>query len=625
MCGIVGYAGGLQAAPVLLKGLDRLEYRGYDSAGMAVFGHGGIEIVKAAGRIKRLKEMTDGGKTVAGCCGIGHTRWATHGKPDVCNAHPHASPGNRVVAVHNGIIENHREIAEELDKAGYVFRSQTDTEAAVLLLDCLYGALAANDMPPQGRAVCAIRTMTERICGSYAMGILFGDQPGTIYAVCRSSPLAVGIADGKEKGNMIASDVTAMLGTARRAIYLYDGEIACLTGEAVRFFDAHGDEVVKTDEPIRWAADAADKGSYAHFMRKEIAEQPEAVRATLAPRIITAGTQKRIDLTGDGLAAGTLAGVSRVYLIGCGSAYHAACVGRTVMQRLSHVPCEAELASEFRYEERVIEKQALAVIISQSGETADSLAALRLIKGKGIRTLAVVNVAESAIAREADAVFLTLAGPEIAVATTKAYSAQLAALYLLAIRLAAERGTIDGEQEVKLIDALLALPERIAQAAAAEADVISLAGDIAGSRSMFFIGRGLDHAISMEGSLKLKEISYIHAEAYAAGELKHGTISLIEPGVPVVCIATQRELLDKTLINAAEARSRGAKVILIAPSCWAGEESEADCILCIPETEPLFAASLVVVPLQLLAYHVSCALGLDVDKPRNLAKSVTVE
>lgn len=625
MCGIVGYVGCAQAVPILLGGLSRLEYRGYDSAGVAVHGERGIEIVKTGGRLERLAAMLGTGHAVSGCCGIGHTRWATHGKPDTCNAHPHASPGNRVVAVHNGIIENHRELASRLREAGYTFRSRTDTEAAVLLLHSLYSAPAMQDLPPEERALRAIRGMTGELHGSYAMGILFGDQPDALYAVRKDSPLAVGMADGLAKGHMIASDITAMLGVAERVAYLGDGEIACLTAERVRFIDAMGREVEKSAERIGWNANAADKSGYDHYMLKEIDEQPRAVRETIAPRIRADGQGKRIDLSAEGLSDEALSGVSRLYLIGCGSAYHAACVGKAVTEQLSHVPCDAELASEFRYGKPALDGRALAVIISQSGETADSLAALRLCRARGVRTLAVVNVAGSSMSREADAVSLTCAGPEISVATTKAYSAQLAALYLLAVRLAAARGAIDRERENRLADALLELPDRLAASIAAGACVRMLAGDIARCGDVFFIGRGLDHAVCMEGSLKLKEVAYIHAEAFAAGEIKHGTISLIEEGVPVIGVATQKALLPKTLSNLAEVKSRGAKTILVVPGGWAETVDHVDFVVDIPDAEPLFAASLAVIPLQLLAYHVSCAKGLDVDKPRNLAKSVTVE
>lgn len=625
MCGIVGYVGRAQAVPILLDGLSRLEYRGYDSAGVAVHGKRGIEIVKTEGRLGQLKAMLGAGHAAPGCCGIGHTRWATHGKPDTCNAHPHASPGNRVVAVHNGIIENHRELASRLREAGYTFHSRTDTEAAVLLLDSLYGAPAMQDLPPEERALCAIRTMAGELRGSYAMGILFGDQPDALYAVRKDSPLAVGMADGRPKGYMIASDITAVLGVAKRVAYLGDGEIACLTAERVRFIDAMGRALEKPVERISWQADAADRSGYDHYMLKEIDEQPKAVRETLAARIRADRQGKRIDLSADGLSDEVLAAVGRLYLIGCGSAYHAACVGKTVTEQLSHVPCEAEIASEFRYGKPALDERALAVIISQSGETADSLAALRMCRARGVRTMAIVNVAGSTMAREADAVCLTCAGPEISVATTKAYAAQLAALYMLAIRLAAARGAIDRERENQLAEALLELPDRLAATIAAGACVRMLAGDIARCDDVFFIGRGLDHAVCMEGSLKLKEVAYIHAEAFAAGEIKHGTISLIEDGVPVVGVATQRKLLPKTLANLAEVKSRGAKTILVVPGGWAETVDHVDFVVDIPDAEPLFAASLAVVPLQMLAYHVSRAKGLDVDKPRNLAKSVTVE
>jgi len=625
MCGIVGYVGVRQAAPILLDGLQKLEYRGYDSAGIAVRDeeNAHIEVVKTKGRLKNLLQMTDSGHAVRGCCGIGHTRWATHGEPSTVNAHPHCSREKRVAVVHNGIIENYQEIRESLTRRGYVFKTQTDTEAAALLLDSYYAE--SREQSQQARALDAIRHMMIRVRGSYALGILFGDQPGVIYAARKDSPLIVGRCDGDMAGHVIASDVPAVLGYTRQVVYIDNMEIACLTRGEMHIYNIDCEEIEKPLVEIRWDAAAAEKDGYEHFMMKEIHEQPRAVRDTLSPRIREEEGRRVIDLSETGLTDEALAAVRRVCLIGCGSAYHVGMAARYVIEQLARVPADVDLASEFRYRSPIIEEGTLVIVISQSGETADSLAALRLCKERGVPTLAVVNVVGSSIAREADAVLYTWAGPEISVATTKAYSTQLAALYLVATKLAALREAIDAPREQQLIEEMLALPEKIERALADKERLQWFANKMAACRDVFFIGRGLDYAISMEGSLKLKEISYIHSEAYAAGELKHGTISLIEDGVLVVGVATQPELFPKVISNMVEVRSRGAYLMGLTSYGQYAIEDTVNFTVYVPRTEALFATSLAVVPLQLLAYYISCARGLDVDKPRNLAKSVTVE
>ena len=628
MCGIVGYVGVRQAAPILLSGLSKLEYRGYDSAGLAVRDEGNehIEVVKAKGRLKNLMEMTDSGNAVHGLCGIGHTRWATHGEPSTVNAHPQYTREKRVVIVHNGIIENYQELKESLLKKGYTFASQTDTEVAAALLDSYYAEAAKRESDPRARALDAIRNMMIRVRGSYALGILFGDQPGVIYAARKDSPLILGRCDGEYQGHMIASDVPAVLNYTRSVVYIDNQEIACLTRDELHVYNIDCEEIEKPFVEIKWDAAAAEKDGYEHFMMKEIHEQPRAVRDTLSPRIKENESGERyIDLSETGLTDEDFASVSRVYLIGCGSAYHVGMAARYVLEKAARVPCEVDLASEFRYRDPILEKSGLVIIISQSGETADSLAALRLCKERGVRTLAVVNVVGSSIAREADSVIYTWAGPEIAVATTKAYSTQLAALYLIAVHMAEVRGQITPTRREALIDAMLALPDQIERVLSDKERVQWYANKMAACKDVFFIGRGLDYAISMEGSLKLKEISYIHSEAYAAGELKHGTISLIEDGVLVVAVATQPELFEKEVSNMVEVRSRGASLFGLTTYGQYAIEDTVNFTVYVPRTDPLLTTSLAVVPLQLLAYYISCAKGLDVDKPRNLAKSVTVE
>ena len=628
MCGIVGYVGVKQAAPILLAGLSKLEYRGYDSAGLAVRDEASehIEVVKAKGRLKNLMEMTDSGNAVHGLCGIGHTRWATHGEPSTVNAHPQYTREKRVVLVHNGIIENYQEIKESLLKKGYTFASQTDTEVAAALLDSYYADAAKRGMEPRERALDAIRNMMIRVRGSYAFGILFGDQPGAIYAARKDSPLILGRCDGEYQGYMIASDVPAVLNYTRNVVYIDNQEIACLTRDELHVYNIDCEEIEKPFVEIKWDAAAAEKDGYEHFMMKEIHEQPRAVRDTLSPRIKeNEDGEKIIDLSETGLTDEDFTNVSRVYLIGCGSAYHVGMAARYVIEKLARVPCEVDLASEFRYRDPILEENGLVVIISQSGETADSLAALRLCRERGVRTLAVVNVVGSSIAREADSVMYTWAGPEIAVATTKAYSTQLAALYLVAVHMAEVRGQITKERREELIAAMLALPDQIERVLSDKERVQWYANKMAACKEVFFIGRGLDYAISLEGSLKLKEISYVHSDAYAAGELKHGTISLITDGVPVIALATQKQVYEKTISNAKETKSRGARVILFTTKDVVVPEGVADYVVRLDDYDELLMPLQLIVPLQLFAYYMAVLRGCDVDKPRNLAKSVTVE
>lgn len=613
MCGIVGFTGRAQAAPILLDGLAKLEYRGYDSAGLAVQNAAGkIEIVKAKGRLRVLSEMTDGGNAVPGTCGIGHTRWATHGEPSVINAHPHYSRDEKIAVVHNGIIENYQELKDWLINRGYNFVSQTDTEVVAQLVDYYYTGEAAGD------PLDSITRMMMRVRGSYALGILFADQPGVVYAVRKDSPLIVGHA---EDGNLIASDVPALLKYTRTVYYIDNLEIARLTPDSIEFYNIDREPVEKESTTIEWDAEAAEKGGYEHFMMKEIHEQPAAVRDTLSPRI----KDGKVDLSELALDEETIRGVRRIYIVGCGSAYHVGVAARYVIESLARVPVEVDVASEFRYRDPVLEPDSLAIIISQSGETADTLAALRLCKDRGVRTIGIVNVVGSSIAREADATLYTWAGPEIAVATTKAYSTQLAACYLLAIAFGQVRGVLDDDRAAALVTELQALPDKIEKTLADKERIQWFASKYANAHDVFFIGRGLDYAVALEGSLKFKEISYIHSEAFAAGEMKHGPISLVEKGTLVVGILTQPELYEKTVSNLVEAKSRGAFLMGLTSYGNYNIEDTAGFTVYVPKTDPHFAISLSVIPLQLLAYYVSCAKGLDVDKPRNLAKSVTVE
>ena len=622
MCGIVGFTGNRQAAPILLDGLSKLEYRGYDSAGLAVRdGENLAQVVKAKGRLSNLIEKTDGGKALKGTCGIGHTRWATHGEPSQTNAHPHVS-GNctrsgsgtvesEVVGVHNGIIENYTELKEKLLKHGYTFYSQTDTEVVIKLVDYYY---KKYNLGP----IDAIAKTMVRVRGSYALELMFRDYPGEIWVARKDSPMIIGIADGE---TYVASDVPAILKYTRNVYYIGNLEFAKLTPGEAHFYNLDGDEIEKQTTEIQWDAEAAEKGGFEHFMMKEIHEQPKAVADTLNSVI----REGKLDLTEIGLDDERIRSISQVYIVACGSAYHVGMAAQYVIEDLAGLPVRVELASEFRYRKPLLDPDGLAVIISQSGETADSLAALRECKEKGIRTMAIVNVVGSSIAREADHVFYTLAGPEISVATTKAYSTQLIASYVLALQMALVRGKISEEQCESYIKELKTLPDKIGRIIEDKERLQWFASKQANAKDIFFIGRGIDYAISLEGSLKMKEISYIHSEAYAAGELKHGTISLIEDGTLVIGVLTQPELYEKTVSNMVECRSRGAYLMGLTTFGNYNIEDTADFTVYIPKTDPHFATSLAVIPLQLLGYYVSVNKGLDVDKPRNLAKSVTVE
>ena len=612
MCGIVGFTGHQAAAPILLEGLSRLEYRGYDSAGLAVRnGTNPVQVVKAKGRLKALAEKTDNGLALPGSCGIGHTRWATHGEPSENNAHPHCSDDGNVVAVHNGIIENYQELREKLTRKGYSFYSSTDTEVAVKLIDYYYKKYAHTP-------VDAINHAMVRIRGSYALAVLFKDYPGEVYAARKDSPMIIGVSGGE---SYLASDVPAILKYTRSVYYIGNMEIARLTPDGVTFYNLDGDEITKDLVEIKWNAEAAEKAGFEHFMMKEIHEQPKAVKDTLNS-VLKDG---KIDLSQTGLTHEEMKAWQQVYIVGCGSAYHVGVTAQYVLEDLVRIPVRVELSSEFRYRRPLLTENTLVVIISQSGETADSLAALREAKEYGAKTLAIVNVVGSTIAREADHVFYTLAGPEIAVATTKAYSTQLMAVYTLAIAMAEARGTLTEEEIGGLLGELELLPEKIEKLLENKERIQWFASKQVGAKDIFFIGRGIDYAISLEGSLKMKEISYIHSEAYAAGELKHGTISLIEPNTLVVGLLTQKTLYEKTLSNLLECKSRGAYLMALTSNGNFSIEDSADFVIYIPKTDPHFTASLAVIPLQLLGYYVSVAKGLDVDKPRNLAKSVTVE
>ena len=615
MCGITGYIGKKQAAPILLRGLEKLEYRGYDSAGIAVRENSApdakINIVKAKGRLKALLEKTDCGRAVPGLCGIGHTRWATHGEPSELNAHPHCTDDLSVVLVHNGIIENYQEIREKLTKSGYRFYSQTDTEAAVKLIDSYY--------KQSGEPLTAISQAMLRIRGSYAFAMMFRDFPDSLFVARKDSPLIIG---QNGDGCYIASDVPAILDSTRTVYYIGNLEMAQLTAGAVHFYNIDREEIEKQPVQIQWDAESAEKGGYAHFMLKEIHEQPQAVRDTIQSYL---NEQGEIDLSAASLDDDFLKQLERIYFVACGSAYHVGAAAKYVIEAMTDLPVEIDLASEFRYRDPKLVKNSLVVVVSQSGETADSLAALRLAKDKGVPVLGIVNVVGSSIARESDYLLYTYAGPEISVATTKAYSAQLAAVYLLSTKLAQVRGCIDEQRCRALIGELQALPEKIQRVLEDKERIQWFASKYANAHDIFFIGRGLDYAISLEGSLKMKEISYIHSEAYAAGELKHGTISLVEDGTLVIGVATQQALFEKTVSNLVEVKSRGAYLMGLTSFGSYAIEDTVDFAVYVPKTEPCFAASLAVVPLQLMGYYVSVAKGLDVDKPRNLAKSVTVE
>ena len=612
MCGIVGFVGNHQAAPILLDGLSKLEYRGYDSAGMAVRdGDGAIEVVKAKGRLKILAEKTNGGQALAGDCGIGHTRWATHGEPSENNAHPHCSDDGNVVGVHNGIIENYQELKDKLLRKGYQFYSQTDTEVAIKLIDYYYKKYL-------GTPVDAINHAMVRIRGSYALAVMFKDYPEEIYVARKDSPMILGMENGE---CFVASDVPAILKYTRNVYYIGNLELGRLQKGKITFYNLDGDEIEKEPVEIKWDAEAAEKAGFEHFMMKEIHEQPKALQDTLNS-VVKDGT---IDLSEMGLSEEEIRDISQIYMVACGSAYHAAMSAQYVIEDLAKIPVRVELASEFRYRTLLLDKKGLVILVSQSGETADTLAALREAKSMGIRTLAIVNVVGSSIAREADNVFYTLAGPEISVATTKAYSTQLLACDILAVQFAKVRGAIDEDRYRSLIAEMGTLPEKITRILQDKERLQWFASKQAAAHDVFFIGRGIDYAISLEGSLKMKEISYIHSEAYAAGELKHGTISLIEDGTLVIGILTQSDLYEKTVSNMVECKSRGAYLMGLTTYGHYNIEDTADFVTYIPKTDEHFTASLAVIPLQLIGYYVSVARGLDVDKPRNLAKSVTVE
>ena len=612
MCGIVGFIGSHQAAPILLDGLSKLEYRGYDSAGLAVRdGDAPVQIVKAKGRLKALAEKTNNGETLKGTCGIGHTRWATHGEPSETNAHPHCSDDGNVVGVHNGIIENYQELKDKLVRKGYIFYSSTDTEAAIKLIDYYYKKY-------EGTPVDAINHAMVRIRGSYALAVMFRDYPGEIYVARKDSPMILGVTDGE---CYVASDVPAILKYTRQVYYIGNMEMARLADGAVTFYNLDGDEISRELTEIEWDAEAAEKGGFEHFMMKEIHEQPKAVADTLSS-VIRDG---RLDLSGVGLTEEEIQGISQIHIVACGSAYHVGAVAQYVMEDLAEIPVRIDVASEFRYRKTLLDPKSLVIVISQSGETADSLAALREAKQCGVKTLAIVNVVGSSIAREADNVFYTMAGPEIAVATTKAYSTQLIAVYCLALQFALVRGKMDEKRYSTLLEELQTIPEKFGKILEDKERIQWFAAKNSMAKDVFFIGRGVDYAVSLEGSLKLKEISYIHSEAYAAGELKHGTISLIENGTLVIGVLTQEQLYEKTLSNMAECRSRGAYLMGLTSYGRYDIEDAVNFAVYVPRIDEHFAASLAVIPLQLLGYYVSVARGLDVDKPRNLAKSVTVE
>ena len=608
MCGIVGYIGKEQASGIILDGLSKLEYRGYDSSGMAVFNGENIDIIKSVGRLKALEEITHNGATMPGTVGIGHTRWATHGIPSDLNSHPHTNTDTTIAVVHNGIIENYISLRNKLISKGYVFKSETDTEVVAHLLDYYY----------KGNPFEAITKVLHRVEGSYALGILFATHPDRIFAVRKGSPLIAGINDS---GSFIASDVPAILKYTRTVFYVEEQEVVCLKDGEIKFYTVDEEEIIKESVHIDWDSAAAEKGGYEHFMLKEMYEQPKTVHDTLMPRI------KNDDIVIEELNMSDeeLKSIKKIHIVACGSAYHAGVTGKYVLEGIARIPVEVDLASEFRYRDPVLEEGAMVIVISQSGETADTLAALREAKTRGFKVLGIVNVVGSSIAREATNVMYTWAGPEIAVATTKAYSAQLIALYLLAMKMGIVRGELSSTQLSEMIDDLKRLPDQIELLLNNKEKIQKFANRYISAKDIFFIGRGIDYSISLEGSLKLKEISYIHSEAYAAGELKHGTISLIEEGTLVAAISTQKKLYQKTISNMVEVKARGAFLLAVTNEGNCDIEKVADYVIYIPETNPYFSNSLAIIPLQLFGYYVSVGKGCDVDKPRNLAKSVTVE
>ena len=614
MCGIVGFTGNAQAAPILLDGLSKLEYRGYDSAGIAVKDDESdrVEVVKVKGRLQELVNKTNGGHAVKGSCGIGHTRWATHGEPSVTNAHPHTTDDGQVIGVHNGIIENYVELRAKLFKKGYSFYSETDTEILIKLVDYYYKKYKVGPID-------AIAKTMVRVRGSYALAVMFKDFPGEIYVARKDSPMIIGT---NQSGTYVASDVPAILRYTNQVYYIGNLEMGRLTREGATFYDLNGDVVEKELVQIDWDAEAAEKGGFEHFMMKEIHEQPKAVRDTISSVVTPEG---EVDLTAVGMSDEEIRDVSDITIVACGSAYHVGVAAQYVIEDLARIPVRVELGSEFRYRRPLLSPKGLVVVITQSGETADTLAALREAKEQGVRTLAIVNVVGSSIAREADSVFYTLAGPEIAVATTKGYSTQLAACYLLAMKFARVRDAISEEYYHELVTEVQTLPDKIDRIIEDKERIQWFASKFAHAHDIFFVGRGVDYAICMEGSLKVKEVSYVHSEAYAAGELKHGTISLIEQGTLVIGVLTQSALYEKTVSNLKEVQSRGAYLMGLTSYGHYAIEDTVDFNVYVPKTDEHFAASLAVIPLQLLGYYIAIARGLDVDKPRNLAKSVTVE
>ena len=608
MCGIVGYIGTQQAAPILLDGLSKLEYRGYDSAGIAIYNGTSIDMVKSKGRLKVLNELTHDGETIKGTIGIGHTRWATHGSPSDVNAHPHFNKDKSIVVVHNGIIENYLKLRKKLEKHGYEFVSETDTEVIAHLLDYYY----------HGNPLQAITKVMHRMEGSYALGIIFKEHPKELYAVRKDSPLIVGET---KDGNIIASDVPAVLKYTRDVIFIENEEIVRMTEDSMEFFNVDEEALEKEAVHIDWDVNAAEKGGFEHFMLKEMYEQPKAITDTFAPRI----RDGKIVIEELGMTDEEIKAIKKIMIVACGSAYHTGVTSKYIFEGLARIPVEVDVASEFRYRDPILEEGTLVVVISQSGETADTLAALRESKKRGAKVLGIVNVVGSSIAREADNVMYTWAGPEIAVATTKAYSAQLIALYLLAMKFGNVRGTVNDTQLQDMIEDLKALPAQVEMLLNNKEKIQRFANRYLAAKDVFFIGRGIDYAISMEGSLKLKEISYIHSEAYAAGELKHGTISLIEEGTLVASVLTQKDLYKKMISNMVEVGTRGAFVLAVTCEDNTEVEKAADYVVYIPETNKYFTNSLAIIPLQLFGYYIAVGRGCDVDKPRNLAKSVTVE
>ncbi len=608
MCGIVGYIGKSQAAPIILDGLEKLEYRGYDSAGMAVYDQGKIRICKSVGRLKTLVELTHGGEKMPGKSGIGHTRWATHGAPTDTNSHPHYNREETIAVVHNGIIENYIKLRKKLESKGYVFVSETDTEVLAHLLDYYY----------KGNPLETITKVMHRVEGSYALGVIFAQHPGQIFAVRKASPLIAGYSN---EGCFIASDVPAILKYTRNVYFLENQEVACLQADGITFYSMGEEVIQKEATTIEWDAEAAEKGGFEHYMLKEMYEQPKVLEETLRKCIC----EGEICIDELKMSQEAFRAISKIYIVACGSSYHAGVTGKYIIENIARVPVEVDLASEFRYRDPIIEPNALVMVISQSGETADSLAAMADMHKRGIKVMGIVNVVGSSIARDADYIMYTWAGPEIAVATTKAYSAQLMALYLFSMKLGQAKGVLKKDEFDRMLEELRLLPQQVEFLLSNQRKIQKFANRYIAAKSIFFIGRGIDYAISLEGSLKLKEISYIHSEAYAAGELKHGTISLIEDGTLVACVATQERLYQKTVSNMVEVKARGAFVLAVTNEGNLDMEKSADYVVYIPKTNPYFTNSLAIIPLQLFGYYVAVGKGCDVDKPRNLAKSVTVE